>query len=416
MKLTIIFLLFSFSSLCQTPGYKIGTATADDFIYEYTLNKEGDYVINKIGRKKVKEIKKKQLCPLENEINNSKKNDSTELTSKLERERDSLKNFIDNILRIPKYRKSHVSFTTSEWNEIESIDCHIALLDTIHENNRKRATEMAKKKPFEKENNDVERKYYDFKADSALKVKRNLEERRDSLYRIYMLDYVKVKRSLFFGANRSRAFFDLMYSDVGKDFSFANTVGFNLGNNSGSLYSEIASGNLGIVRASLGLMISQSNDSDSTKAIERDAYQRLVSQGGNTVLKFEYPLYYLHSRDFRYNVISKLSSGFAADLPAFGTNTDAFAGNASMGIDLYGDLATDNNNLRFFVYSNLNIYSGTKQFQQNLGTINSNFLHGQFSVGVVVNNLVKISAVLFAFSSEPSLRNSNIIVGGQVLP
>ncbi|RNL90085.1 hypothetical protein ED312_06570 [Sinomicrobium pectinilyticum] len=244
-----------------------------------------------------------------------------------------------------------------------------------------------------------------------------LNKEQDSLYHLYTKDYLQHKRVTFltFGPKRSRALFDFIYDGSGKRFQVLNNTGFTFGNNTGSIYSELVSGNLGIFRVSLGSMISSSSSEDNETAKEEEAFQRLASYGGNTVLTMEYPLAYIHSRNNQYNLISRFIAKGSADFPEFGTTTDEFAGSASFGIDIYADASLSNNALRFFMNLNINGIFGTDTYQENLGIDNSSFSFGQVTLGLIVAENIKLSFVLGSFSSESSLQNRNVILGGQIL-
>lgn len=241
--------------------------------------------------------------------------------------------------------------------------------------------------------------------------------KQDSLYKIYVSDFIRYDRCLVlqFTPKRSEAFFDMLYSDEGKRFRVLGSAGINFGNNTGSIFSEVVSGNLGLFRASLGTMVSAANSDGGLEAKQDEAFQRLATYGGNTVLNLEYPLAYLHTRNNQYNLISRFLAKGTADLPAFGTNTDTWAGSASWGMDIYADAATRNNELRFFVGFNVNRIYGTDVFRENLGIDNANFTFGQVSAGLVIMESIKISLAITSFSSEANLRNRNMMVGGQVL-
>lgn len=258
------------------------------------------------------------------------------------------------------------------------------------------------------------------KVDSIKNLRQEIgviSSKQDSLYFLYTKDYLKFKRFNFltFGPIRSRAFFDMLYGDEGKRFKALGNAGINFGSNTASIYSELVSGNLGLLRVSLGSMITSNNNDTLQEGKKEEAYQRLVTYGGNTVLNFEYPLMYLHSRNNQYNLISRLVGKGTADLPAFGTNTEKWAGSGSFGVDFYGDASLSNNQLRFFFNFNANKIYGTDIFRENLGTEKNNFTFGQLSLGLVFLENFKISFIIATFSSEESLRNKNVIAGGQVL-
>ena len=245
----------------------------------------------------------------------------------------------------------------------------------------------------------------------------NINKEQDSLYHIYTKDYLQFKKLSFlsFGPKRAKAFFDIINGNTGERFRLLNNTGFNIGNNSGSIYSEIASGNLGIIRVSLGAMISSSSSDSLAVAKKEEAYQRLITYGGNTVLKLEYPLAYIHSSNNQYNFIARLIAKGSADFPEFGTTTEKWAGSGSFGLDLYADASLDNNSLRFFANFNTNQVYGTSTFIENLEASKSQFTFGQLTLGLVVLENVKLSFIVKTWSSEANLKNSNVIAGGQFL-
>ncbi len=242
----------------------------------------------------------------------------------------------------------------------------------------------------------------------------------DSLDFLYEKDLLNYEPAFFlnFGPLRSRAFFDLIYGNNGTRFKALSNTGISLGTNTASLYSEIVSGNIGLFRVSMGTMISNSR-ADSTQKQhlqqQNEAYQRLVTYGGNTVLNIEYPILYLHSNNSQYNFIGRLITKGTADFPALGTNTTKWAGSGSVGLDFYGDAALNNDKLRFFFNANANGIMGTDQFIKNLGIANDKFVFGQLSVGLIFMQNYKISFIIHTLSTEAMLQNRAVIAGGQVL-
>ncbi|WP_452223228.1 hypothetical protein [Lacinutrix chionoecetis] len=239
----------------------------------------------------------------------------------------------------------------------------------------------------------------------------------DSLSNEYVKEYLQYTPSTYltFGPKRARAVFDILYDNGGKRFKILNNTGFNIGNNTGSIYSELVSGNLSVLRVSLGTMISSSSTDSLAVAKEEEAYQRLVTNGGNTVLSFEYPLAYIHSRNNQFNFVSRITARGTADFPEFGTTTEDFAGSAAIGINFYGDAALTNNKLRFFGTFNYSQIYGTNEFNNNLGIESSDFSFGQLTLGLVFNGNIKLSFIITTLSSEASLENRNVIAGGQIL-
>lgn len=260
--------------------------------------------------------------------------------------------------------------------------------------------------------------------DSTLRVEKATKERelvrseikKDSLWNDYIKDYLEYKSAtLGFWQSRSKALFDLIYhNDKNKKFNFLNNTGFNIGNNTGSIYTELVSGHMYIFRVSLGTMVASNSSKNSEQAQQEEAFQRLSTYGGNTVLALEYPLIYAHTSNNQAILLSRLIAKGTSDFPAFGTTSEDWAGSSSFGIDLYADVATSNNKIRFFTNINWSQYYGTDAFQKNLGLNDDKFSFGQFKVGLTFSN-VSLSFIVATFSSETTLKNRNVIAGGQIL-
>ena len=180
----------------------------------------------------------------------------------------------------------------------------------------------------------------------------NIAAQKKKLYIEYVKDYLRFKRlNIFgFGPIRSEAFYEIVYGDQSNSFKVLNTAGLNLGNNTGSVYTELASGNMWVFRVSLGAMVTNSAETGNGSGLnakEKEALQRLQTYGGNAVLGIEYPLLFIHSKDNRFNLISRIISKGTADFPEFGTTTDDFAASGSIGVDFYGEAPLSNNSLTF---------------------------------------------------------------------
>ena len=239
----------------------------------------------------------------------------------------------------------------------------------------------------------------------------------------YVKEYMEYtyKKPLLFWNERSKSFYDLMSNEKEKNneeknsWSLLNSTGFNFGGSTSSVYTELANGQLYIFKISLGAMIAKSANKDTLVAKKDEAYQRLISSGGNTVLKIEYPLFYWHGRNNQWTIISRFIFKGTADFPEFGTETDDWAGSTSYGIDFYADIGTDNNKLRFFMNANTNKIKGTDSFISNLGIQNNSFSFGQLKLGLIFNQNISLSFLISTFGTENSLNNRNIIIGGRVL-
>jgi hypothetical protein len=217
------------------------------------------------------------------------------------------------------------------------------------------------------------------------------------------------------GRARALAFFDIIYNLQGDRFKVLTNTGLSFGKNTGAIYSELLNGNLGLFRVSMGAMLASSSIKDSSASIKEEAYQRLITTGGNTVMSMEYPLLYIHSRNYQYNLISRVLVKGAADLPQFGTTTTNFAGSGSIGAYLYADASLSNNTLRFFADVNINEIYGSETFRQNLDITTPDFHFGQLALGIILGGNIKISFVVATFSSQKNLTNRSVVAGGQFI-
>ncbi|HLP63748.1 hypothetical protein [Flavobacterium sp.] len=239
------------------------------------------------------------------------------------------------------------------------------------------------------------------------------------------ITFKKEKLHYFFGPKKANTFFNIMYSENGKRFNYLNSSGINFGNNTGSVYTELASGNMDIIRLSFGAMIAKSDegttegqgkaDEDTTSTSTEEAYQRLVSNGGNTVLKAEYPLLSYSSNNNQYNLISRLLLKASADFPAFGTQSEDFAGSLAAEFDLYLDASTSNNDIRLYGNFNASRINATEDFKNNLGIEKENFNFARITLGAVILQKFNFSVMFKTFSSEKSLENRSVIIGGSLL-
>lgn len=264
----------------------------------------------------------------------------------------------------------------------------------------------------------------DSSKDTALRLEKlekekelvKTEKRKDSLWNEYIKDHIEnSSATLGFWKSRSQALFDLIYhDDKEKRFDLLTNTGFNIGNNTGSIYSELVSGHMYIFRVSLGAMVASSSSTNTDQSKQEEAYQRLTTYGGNTVLTLEYPVLYAHTKNNQTTLLARLMAKGTADFPEFGTPSEDWAASASFGFDLYADIATSNNKIRFFSNLNWNQYYGTNTFQKNLGLENDDFYFGQLKVGLRFSN-VSLSFVVATLSSESTLENRNVIAGGQIL-
>ena len=251
----------------------------------------------------------------------------------------------------------------------------------------------------------------------------DLKKKVGKLRVAYEEDYI-TQRGIFFPSEpRSVALFNLLNQNDGKWYSAISSTGINLGNSTASIYSELIKGSLSIFHISFGTLLAVSSTDDDEKAQQEEAFQRLALSGGNTVLRLEYPLIYLHNHNNAFNLLIRVYTKASGDIPKFGTRSDSFAGSLAYGGDIYinigGDLkgkgVKEGSSIRGFAYFNFGRYKGNNIFKDNLGIETTALNFGQLSLGIIVNNSIKISFITNTLSSVDLLRSGRIIGGGELL-
>jgi len=162
--------------------------------------------------------------------------------------------------------------------------------------------------------------------------------------------------------------------------------------------SEIVADVFWISRVTFGTIITASNDSLTSETTRIDALQRLINGGGNFYLDFSLPL--------------------VTTIKGNSNDIDATTYNSSVGLNLYGDISSDNRKFNFFFVANSSFYYGcTDTFYKNLEIDHKNgFLSGKLTIGLTLLNQFRFSANVLTFGSEASLRSDKITFGLQFLP
>jgi len=311
--------------------------------------------------------------------------------------------------KIYEYDKDNDVYKTLNWKAYIKIDTLISLEEDKYKNLFESISLTTA------DENEI-KKYQNLLNVIKIKIQK-LRKDRNFYRNEYLKEYNEYvhKKPLFFWNERSKSFYDLMDNNKKNSWSLLNSAGFNFGGNTSSIYAKLASGQLYIFKVSLEAMVSKSSEQDTLVAKNDEAYQRLISSGGNTVLKIEYPIFYWHGKNNQWTIISRFLAKGTADFPEFGTETDDWAGSFSYGLDFYADVGTSNNKLRFFMNVNTNKIKGTDSFISNLGIQNSSFSFGQLKLGLIFNENISLSFLVSTFGSEDSLNNRNVVIGGRVL-
>ncbi len=243
----------------------------------------------------------------------------------------------------------------------------------------------------------------------------------------------KVKKSHFFkesffpttGAGRALAFESIYSKESDKHLYTGNeaTIQFSDDDGGATIETELVSAYLGAFRLSFGSVLSsggdQLNPSETSEETaeevdDTDAFQRLLSKGGNTYLEVVYPLHYYQSkRAFTYVYVGAKA---AVEIAEFNSDVDTSNGNASIFGDLYYGLSTDDEKFELFANLNYGIYLGGGDFYKRLAVADEKaFGFGSLTAGVTILKDFRFAITFNTFSSEEHLRSGNIVIGAQIL-
>ncbi len=189
--------------------------------------------------------------------------------------------------------------------------------------------------------------------------------------------------------------FNLLYNEDGKRPFFAVNNGSLQVNNDGAIVqTELVSAYLGYTRVSFGTTISNANGEENTddnedgempvpKTDETQAFQRLITGGGNTYLSFELPLLLQTTNDNLFMIYLSSSGRVNLDVAEFSNDVDASTGNGNISSNLYMSMATDKNEFDFFVDARYGWYFGHDDFYKRLEIADGRaFAFGQLIAGI----------------------------------
>ncbi len=224
-----------------------------------------------------------------------------------------------------------------------------------------------------------------------------------------------------------QGFYNRLYSKKSdRDFYFVNNAALQINNNANTIESELTSAFLGPFRVSFGTLISNSSSDEETvgeddeeqieSTDETQAFQRLISGGGNIFLNVEFPLYFAEAGPW-VGYMSAYGKG-SADFSQISNDIDTSTANGTFGGNFYTSVSTEKNEFNFFANINYGVYFGGDEFYNAL-KIDSDkdkfFGFGQLIVGVTVFNNVRFSFTTNTFGSDEALRSGNVVFGIQVL-
>jgi len=240
----------------------------------------------------------------------------------------------------------------------------------------------------------------------------------DSLSKVLRQEIYKAERGMF--SNRNSKWFpnskvtqyilDLAYGENGTEGRFFSTTGVSLGINSSSVYSELYNDRFRFFRVGFGVMVNKSTADSIQEAQTDEAYQRLLTAGGNTVLNLDYPYVYHKSRNDGYHGIGFFNIRVAADLPDFGSSTDDFLAYFSPGVNYYGEFSTKRDVFKFFFDVTGRYFFGGENFRDNLELSKKSFGILKLDVGVQVNNLFAISLTPISVATVKNFRNNRVVL------
>ena len=218
---------------------------------------------------------------------------------------------------------------------------------------------------------------------------------------------------------KKETFFNKLYSKDGEEnFYFLNNAALQVSNEANTVQTEVMSAFCGPVRLSLGSLLSNSSDGedepDTETSTNTEAFQRLLSGGGNMYLNVELPV--LFYSDGPFVVYTNAYGKGAIDFSAISNDIDTSTANVNAGGNFYASLSTDKNELNFFTTFSYGLYLGGDEFYRALAIEDEEiFGFGQLSFGLTVFNKFRVSVTTNTLSFESHLRSGNVVVGLQVL-
>lgn len=188
-------------------------------------------------------------------------------------------------------------------------------------------------------------------------------------------------------------------------FSLANVA---FSTNRGSIYAELLATTFGTLRASLGTMVSATDEAD---AGPQETVQRVIAGGGNLVLGLQRPLQVVLSGGNRTLSVFGMAARFAADFPEMGADVQDPAVNGAVSVDWQLSVKSDDEALELFGQVHGELLHGSADFYRGLGVASRSccYKYVQASIGGVVWNSFVITWSKVLGGSDP-LKS----LGGQI--
>ncbi|GMU03733.1 hypothetical protein KH5H1_78590 [Corallococcus caeni] len=171
----------------------------------------------------------------------------------------------------------------------------------------------------------------------------------------------------------------------------------------GSIYAEVLADRLGVLRVSLGSTIAAgkedpSNAPDGGETINNTGttgntkdLQRFFGGGGNAVLSAALPLVFakLGSGQSDHLILYALPKA-AIDTPYIGTDSNQFAINSDLGVEIHGSYGSEKSVFSFFGQARAGWVVGNRTFSDN-GFGRQGFWFGQWIAGVSIRDTIRFS-------------------------
>ena len=333
----------------------------------------------------------------------------------LYKEANDLSHKIDSLLRIivrtpntpPTRRDLRFNrFTTSEYilytKEIDSLEVDLETLSHKRENLINSGSLHQIQNELPKIDNAI--------VENRQRIDTLLVKQQNEKYKIAEKVVVSNHGRWFPNHEETNYILNIAYGENGKSKRFFSTTSVGLGFNSSSVYSEIYNDRFQFFRVGLGVMVNKSAADSIQEAQTDEAYQRLLTSGGNTVINLDYPYTYHTGKKGVYHGIGFFNLRGAADLPDFGSSTDDFLAYFSPGVNYYGEFSTKRDVFKFFFDVTGRYFFGGKNFRDNLELSKKSFGLLKLDVGIQVNNFFAISLTPFSYSNEKNFRNNRVVL------
>jgi hypothetical protein len=265
-------------------------------------------------------------------------------------------------------------------------------------------------------------------------------KQRIKLSRVFVNDLVKKRNDSLGWFPSSKTdfrddFFSEYFNETGEHTNYLNNLSIVFG--SATVHSELVSDYLGPVRLTFGTVINTDSDSDDTdeadeagepdgrvNADEADGesdeaesdLKRLVNGGGNFYLNGLFPV---HSyKELSFSEMTSINGNLSSDIEGIGNDVKTTNLKGMLNVTTYLSMSSDNKKFNFFINADYGLVGGTDDFCDQFGLkgfFNKPAFIGKATIGITLENMVRLTITTKTISNYDSLVTDKIMVGIQLL-